>query len=105
MPEYISLKKWLNDIVDEDATAFEDAYWGQRPSARDTIPEIIKLLNIHSEPYTKGKLIELLGESEDKSVVPYLEKELDSVYEEVRNWAKLAIDALNRGDKWEKEPN
>ncbi|MFN3165621.1 MAG: hypothetical protein ACE37H_01000 [Phycisphaeraceae bacterium] len=71
------LKDWLNDILSRDASTFEDAYWGDRPVAFEAIPALISQLEIQQDSYTRGKLIELLGESEDLSVLPILQQELD----------------------------
>ena len=96
-----SINQWISDITNTDAMTFEDAYWGTRPSAAGAVPELIKLLNVHDDSYTLGKLIELLGECGDKSVIPILENELQNLDEGIRSWARAAIIALERGEKWQ----
>ncbi|WP_240222919.1 HEAT repeat domain-containing protein [Rheinheimera hassiensis] len=99
-----NLSRWIKAIINTDAMTFEDAYWGTRPSASEAVPEIIRLLDKYEDPYTRGKLIELLGECEDKSVIPFLVNELQNPDESIRSWAKGSIEALERGEKWQKDP-
>lgn len=94
--------EWLDKILSEDAMAFEDAYWGERPPADKALPEILMALSNHFDIYSRGKLIELLGECEDHSVMPVLEKELDNPNEGIRNWARASIEALKRVEPWQK---
>lgn len=81
---------------------FEDAYWGERPSAELAVPKIIRAMAVNFDLYTRGKLIELLGECGDNAVLPILEKEMASSDESVRNWASGSIDALARREPWQK---
>jgi hypothetical protein len=99
-----SVIKWLENILSKDAAAFEDAYWGDRPSSHDAMPRILEALKAEQDPYTRGKLIELLGESGDMSVLPMLEKELSSPDQSLRDWADAGIQALRRGEPWQKNP-
>ena len=97
-----NVDEWLNEIISKDAMTFENAYWGDRPPADKVLPKILKALSVHFDSYTRGKLIELLGESEDLSVLPVLEKELSSDDESIRNWATESIDTLKRLAPWQK---
>ena len=94
----------MNAILCRDAMTFEDAYWGERPPANKVVPIIIEKLKTVLDPYTRGKLIELLGESEDKSVLTILENELKNEDEFMRNWAKGSIRDLENGEKWQQDP-
>ena len=98
------LHKWIADIMSRDAITFEDAYWAIRPSPELAVPLILEKMRITHDAYTRGKLIELLGESEDASVIPILEDELNHVEESIREWARGAIQALTRGDRWQQDP-
>lgn len=96
------LDEWFSQILSKDAMTFEDAYWSDRPPVEDVVPKIIQALAIICDSYTRGKLLELLGECGDVSVLPILERELLSSDESTRNWAKISIEALNRREPWQK---
>lgn len=91
-----SVDAWLRDILSKDAITFEGAYWCQRPPAESAVPKVLQAMAVHFDLYTRGKLIELLGECEDREVLPILEKEPASSDESIRNWANGSIDALAR---------
>ena len=99
-----TVKAWLADILSSDPMTFEDAYWGVRPSAVDVVPELVKLLDLHKDSYTRGKIIELLGESGDTSILAILEIELQNPDEGIMNWAKGAIEALKSRKEWQQQP-
>ena len=99
-----NVDEWLNQILSKDAMTFENAYWGERPPAVEMVPRILQALTVCFDSYTRGKLIELLGECEDSSVLPVLEKELFSLDGHIRNWAQGSIDALKRFEPWQKFP-
>lgn len=96
--------QWLSAILSKDAVTFEDAYWGARPSPSEAVPRILQVLREAHEPYTRGKLLELLGESGDMGMVQILEAELCSADQSIRDWARGGIDALERGEAWQKNP-
>lgn len=100
----IEPKTWLTAILSQDAVTFEDAYWGDRPASNEVVPEIIAKLSEIFDPYTRGKLIELLGECGDKSILPILEAELKNPDPSLKEWAAGSIDALIRGEPWQKNP-
>ncbi|MBL9200844.1 MAG: HEAT repeat domain-containing protein [Opitutaceae bacterium] len=95
---------WLSRILSKDAMTFEDAYWGERPPPEAAVPKILESLKTTFDPYTRGKLVELLGESGDKSVLPILEKEMRSPDQAIREWACASIAALRRDEPWQKDP-
>ena len=76
---------------------FEDAYYGKRPKGSGLIDRLISELHAAVDGYTRGKFCELLGEMGDASNIPVLTAELNHPDERVREWARLAIDALNAG--------
>jgi len=92
---------WLSQILERDPLRFEDAYWGHRPDAALAVPLLLKLLSTTHDVYTRGKVLELLGESGDFSVSEALGAELTHPDEQVREWARLAIFALNQGTPWQ----
>ena len=50
------------------------------------------------------KIIELLGESGDTSILAILEIELQNPDEGIMNWAKGAIEALKSRKEWQQQP-
>lgn len=94
----------MDAILSRDPTTFEDAYWGARPRQELAVPLILEKMKTIHDSYTRGKLIELLGESEDASVKAVLENERNHTDESIREWASGAIDALERGEKWQRDP-
>lgn len=96
----VELDDWITDILSTDPMTFEDAYWGERPDSQLAVPILVELLNSYKDPNTRGKIIELLGESEEHSVLPILQKELFSEDDSIRQWAKVAIDSIVAGEKW-----
>ncbi|WP_312705441.1 hypothetical protein [Stenotrophomonas lactitubi] len=92
---------WLDQILDQDPATFEDAYWGLRPAAAIAVPHLLARLAAAHDGSSRGKLLELLGESGDSAVIPTLQAELQHPLEEARDWAQLALDALDRGTSWQ----
>lgn len=100
----LSVDEWLERILSRNAMTFEDAYWGERPPTDLAVPKILKALEDHFDSYTRGKLLELLGECGDLSVLPVLEHELANSDESIRNWASGSIDALKAREPWQRHP-
>jgi len=100
-PSSSQVDAWLSRILDPDPMRFEDAYWGPRPDADLAVPHLLKLLSTTNDAYTRGKVLELLGESGDCSVSEALKAELTHPDERVREWARLAIVDLNEGAPWQ----
>lgn len=73
---------------------FEDAYEAPRPAGPDVVPRLVAEMHAARDGYTRGKFIELLGESGDASVVPELIAELEHPDQTVRNWAVTALDMI-----------
>ena len=99
-PTDSQLEEWLSRILDRDPETFEDAYWGDRPDSALAVPRLIELLCSTQDAYTRGKVLELLGESGDPSVATAISADLNHPDQEVRNWAKLALSSLARGKPW-----
>lgn len=90
----VDLEAWIARIRSRDAATYEDAYWGDRPSGPAVVPRLVAELRAAPDAYTRGKLIELLGEMGDASVVPELVAELSHPEPEVRAWAVAALETL-----------
>ena len=97
------LETWLSQIMDRDAATFEDAYWGPRPDVAAAVPRLLQLLQGTHDSYTRGKILELLGESGNPSVAGAISAELAHPDSEVRKWAKLALSALKQGTPWQQK--
>lgn len=95
---------WMADILSQDPMTFEDAYWGERPSVDVVLPLILTELERADDSYTRGKLIELLGETGDQSLMPVLQRELQHSDEAVRKWARLSIEVIQKGEPWQRHP-
>ena len=95
------LESWLSQILDRDPGTFEDAYWGFRPDAALAVPRLFELLHSIHDPYSRGKILELLGESGDASVMSVIAADLEHPNEDIRNWAKVALSTLSRGGSWQ----
>jgi len=102
-PDAPDLESWLLQITDRDAATFEDAYWGPRPDVSAAVPRLLQLLQGAHDAYTRGKILELLGESGDPSVAELITSELLHPDPEVRKWAKLALSALEQGAPWQQK--
>ncbi len=77
---------------------FEDAYFGSRPEGGLVVPRLVAELRASGDAYTRGKFCELLGEMGDESAVPVLLEELDHSDENVREWARRALEELHSED-------
>lgn len=95
------LETWLSQILDRDAMTFENAYWGTRPDAALVVPRLLQLLSTTHDAYSRGKILELLGESGDHSVAETISVDLTHPNQEVRKWAALALSALDQGTPWQ----
>jgi HEAT repeat protein len=97
------LEEWLSRILDRDPMTFEDAYWGNRPDSTQAVPRLIELLGSTQDAYTRGKILELLGESGNPSVASIISADLSHPDQNVRKWARLALTALDRGTPWQQQ--
>jgi HEAT repeat protein len=100
-PDTSHLEDWLSQILDRDAATFENAYWGTRPDAALAVPRLLQLLPATHDAYSRGKILELLGESGDPSVAETISADLTHPDQQVRKWAKLALSALDQGTPWQ----
>lgn len=100
-PDTRQVENWLSRILNRDAMTFEDAYWGPRPDASLVVPRLLELLSSTDDAYSRGKILELLGESGDPSVAGALLAYATHPDPQVRQWAKLALSALKQGTPWQ----
>ncbi len=108
------MSPWLDDvdalitsIRSRDALEYEGAHLVLAPRAREVVPRLLEELQRSSDAYTRGKFVELLGESRDPSTVPDLIRELSHSDQNVRQWAVTALrmvatkEALDAADAYE----
>jgi hypothetical protein len=100
-PATPQLEEWLKQILARDPTTFENAYWGPRPDPAIAIPRLLQLLKTAHDSYSRGKILELLGETGDHSLIPVISTELQHPDQDVRKWAHLALSALDQGTPWQ----
>jgi HEAT repeat protein len=85
------LDELLAELRSPDPETFEGAYACLRPIAAEIVPMLLKGLSGAADPYERGKFVELLGHSKNKTAVPALELELAHPDQDVRQWAVTAL--------------
>jgi HEAT repeat protein len=98
MKDQPSLDTWIAAIRSDDPMTFEDAYFGPRPEGAQVVTRLVVELRASADSYARGKFCELLGEMGDQSVVPVLLGELEHSDENVREWARRALEELQSED-------
>ncbi len=95
-----------------DQMIYEDGYHWLQGDLDKYIEELIQLMLNEENPDMKSKFVELLGNSQNPIVIPYLEAELKNPHEDVRSWAYSSLryfensEAENLADKFkEKNPD
>jgi HEAT repeat protein len=89
------ISECLQRICSKDGLTFEDAFDELCPIASQYLPELINTLACSADPYTRGKIIELLGYTHSESAVPTILGELEHPDQNVRQWAYLALGEIN----------
>ena len=79
-----------------DALTYEAAYDEILPHVRAYVPQLLDELARTPDAFTRGKLIELLGDAQDPAAIPALGRELDHPDQNVRQWAVTALVATCR---------
>ena len=77
-----------------DPATYEDAYEEIQPHVRRYVPALIAELAHAPDGYTRGKLLELLGDAQDPTALPVLAQELEHPDPDVRHWAHTGLIAL-----------
>ncbi len=83
--------EWIARIKSRDPMVYEDAFHEQWPHGPEFIARLIVEMRLADDSYTRGKLIELLGEAGDQTVVPELARELEHPDWNIRQWALHAL--------------
>lgn len=76
----------------KDSMTYEEGYHWLLGDVDNHFEKLVSLMQSESEPGMRGKLIELLGESTNKNVVPILAAELTSPIRDVRFWAHSQLE-------------
>ena len=92
-----------------DPMTYEDGYHWLQGYLDEYIDELIELMLNEEDPEMRGKFVELLGDSRNAKVIPFLEGELKSLHKEVRSWAYSSLcyfenqDAEKLAEKFRRE--
>ena len=86
-------------VLSRDALTFEDGFhWLISRDLRPHVGDFVALLSIHTDTYTRGKLIELLGHTASLEAIPVLVQELAHPNSRIREWAVLSLEELPFGE-------
>ena len=91
LPDFRQCIEWLRS---DDALTFEDGYHALLPRVREFRDELVRLLLVEPEPQMRARFIELLGETEDPSLVEVLRAELEDGKSDVIPWALTALERI-----------
>lgn len=85
-------------VLSNDALTFEEGYGllvnGETPLVREHVEELIELMQRQTDPFMRGRFIELLGFTASAKVIPVLKAELAHPDQHVREWAVLSLQDL-----------
>lgn len=84
----------LANLRAEDSEQFDPAYRELLANAILWKDEILEAAKYERDYRVKSILIEVLGETRDHSVIPYVATQLESDISEVKFWAKVALQSL-----------
>ena len=73
---------------------YEAAYAELAAKAAKYVPNLLTALKHAQDPYTRGKIIELLGDAGSAAAVPVLAAELAHADQDVRQWAVHSLQAI-----------
>jgi HEAT repeat protein len=74
-----------------DSIVYEDGYQWLQGYLDSNIDELIQLTLDEENPDMRSKFVELLGDSGNPEVIPFIEAELKSPHQEVRSWAYSSL--------------
>lgn len=88
-------KNEFNECIEmlrsNDPIIYEDGYHWLQGNLHKHIEELIQLMLNEKNPDMKSKFVELLGNSKNPIVIPYLEVELKNPHVDVRSWAYSSL--------------
>ncbi len=70
---------------------YEDGYQWIQGYLGEYIDEILQLMLNEASPDMRAKFVELVGDSRNPKVIPFLAAELKSPHREVRSWAYSSL--------------
>ena len=83
-PEF---NKCIVMLRSDDSMTYEEVYHWLQGHIKEHLDELIRLMLAEDDPKMRSKFVELVGDSQDITVIPYIEKELQHHNREVRAWA------------------
>jgi hypothetical protein len=93
LPDFEQCVKWLRSA---DALTFECGYYGLLPRVCEFRDKLVRLLLIETVPRMRARFVELLGETEDPSLVEIFQTELASGEPETIRWALTALERIGQ---------
>jgi HEAT repeat protein len=79
-------------IRSDDPMTFENGYVWIQNYLNIFIDDLIKLTTQEENPRIRARFVELLGDSSNSKVIPYLRQELKHSERHVRSWAYTALE-------------
>jgi HEAT repeat protein len=81
----------LQMIRSENHLIYSDGYEWIQDYLIEHVDDLLKLMLQEQNPDIRAKLVELLGDSENPKIIPFVEQELKHSEREVRWWAFLVL--------------
>ena len=97
--DFPGIKKCLELVCSDDPMTFEDGYHLLLPRVGEYVVQISEALKEERNPSNQAKLIELLGECEDETLVPLLTGFLNSESGDIVSWSLTALEKTAAGTK------
>ena len=90
-PNFQQCIDWLRS---DDALTFEDGYHALRSHVRAHRDHLVRLLQTELSPEMRGRLVELLGETQDPSLAEVLHTQLETEHPQVIPWVLTALERV-----------
>jgi len=74
-----------------ESLTYEEGYHWLRGYLGDHLDELVQLMAKETDPNIRSKFVELIGDSKNPQVIPFLEAELKNPHSEVRSWAYSSL--------------
>ena len=74
-----------------DSSTYEEAYHWLKGYLDDRVDDLVESMLEEADPDMRSRLVELVGDSGNPKVIPYLESELQSPYAVVRSFAYSSL--------------